>query len=124
MFTDSTLFHKGKEGTLYPSCNKNISGLSVPLVILGDPVYPLLPWLMKPYSNNGHLTSAQKGRIVVEMVDLKEDGVFCLNGLVCLDKTPMIVAACCVLHNKCEVHGVRAGLIILQWILPTQQSCY
>ena len=34
--------------------------VDVPLIIFGDPMYPLLPWLMKPYIE--HPGSSQKDR--------------------------------------------------------------
>lgn len=41
---------KGEEGTLFPR-NMVLYTVSVSTVILGDPIYLLLPWLMKLYPN-------------------------------------------------------------------------
>lgn len=44
----------------------------VSLLILGDPVYPALPWLMKPYEVNAHTTAEQQnfnnGQIITHLV--------------------------------------------------------
>lgn len=37
------VFERGQAGTLMPNCAKVIAGVPVPVVILGDPAYPLLP---------------------------------------------------------------------------------
>ena len=53
VFANSALYVQGQEGTLLPQWNKQIGGKDVPLVVLGDPAYPLLPWLMKAFPDNG-----------------------------------------------------------------------
>ena len=75
--------HKGISGTLFPEWKKKtIAQEEVPLVVCEDPPHPLLPWVMKPYIDNGHLSHDQRGfsyhlsraRVVVE------DAYGCLKG--------------------------------------------
>ena len=60
VFCNSSLYQKGAQGTLFPNWSKVLCGTNVPVVILGDPAYPLLTWLMKAYQDNGNLSSDQK----------------------------------------------------------------
>ena len=43
---NSSIYIKAEAGA-------QISGQSIPLLMFGDPAYPLLPWLKKPYSQSG-----------------------------------------------------------------------
>ena len=113
---------QGQEGTLLPQCNKRIGDKDVPLVLLGDPAYPLLSWLMKAFPDTGQLTQQQRhfnyqlssARVVVEHAYGRLKGRWrCLlkrlDVNVC--DVPQLVAACCVLHNICEIH---AGNILMR----------
>lgn len=65
---------KGHDGKLLPNWTEITGGKSIPLVILGDPAYLLLPWLMKAFPDNGRLSQEQKAfnhrlshaRVVIE----------------------------------------------------------
>ena len=115
VFKNSDLYRKGENGSLDPTTGKIINGVKAPLVVLGDPACPLLPWLMKPYTDNGRLTPAAKpcnyrlsrGRIVVENAfdRLKGQWRYLLKrNDAQVQHIPHVIAACVTLHNICEIH--------------------
>ncbi|XP_048590712.1 protein ANTAGONIST OF LIKE HETEROCHROMATIN PROTEIN 1-like [Nematostella vectensis] len=56
VFSNSSIFTKGQNKTLFPKEQfADIDGVKVPLFITADAAYPLLPWVMKPFSDNGSL---------------------------------------------------------------------
>ena len=116
VFSNSSLYRKGQSNSLFPGVQESIASREVPLVILGDPAYPLLTWLMKAFPNNGRLSQQQKhfnyrlsrARVVVEHCYGRLKGRWrCLLKRLDVDVNyaSKVVAACCVLHNICEIHG-------------------
>ena len=106
VLVNSFLYQQGQAGSLFPDWTKMIAGVEVPLVILGGPAYPLLPWLMKAF---------RRWRCLLKRLDVSVRDV------------PELVSACCVLHNICEVHGesfdegwmeVLGTKVALQTVLP------
>ena len=116
VFSNSSLNKRGQTGVLLPDWKEQFAGKDVRLVILGDPAYPLLSWLMKAFPNNGHLSTEKKRfnyrlskvRAVVQHAYGRLKGRWrCLLKRLDVDvhDVPELVAACCMLHNICEVHG-------------------
>ncbi|CAM5122941.1 unnamed protein product [Natator depressus] len=111
IFRNSGLFQKLQEGTLFPDQKITVGDVEMPICILGDPAYPLMHWLMKPYT--GSLDSSQelfsyrlsKCRMVVECAfgRLKARWRSLLTHLDLSETNiPTVITACCVLHNICE----------------------
>ncbi|KAK3733250.1 hypothetical protein QZH41_011088 [Actinostola sp. cb2023] len=116
ILSNSALYLNGKNGKLFPNWTENISGCDVPITLIGDPAYPLLPWLMRGYQDKGKLTPEQvafnyglsKARMVIEAAFGRLKGRFrCLfnRSDTSLKYLPTKIASCCVLHNLCEVRG-------------------
>ena len=118
ILANSEVYIKGEAGELLPRGTQCINGIDIPVMILGDPAYPLLSWLMKPYSVSG--TFRRKQRHFNYRLSRTCIVVECAFGHLkgrwrCLMKRndsdlmfmPTLVNACCVLHNLCEVHSDR-----------------
>uniref|UniRef100_A0A672HMP7 Protein ANTAGONIST OF LIKE HETEROCHROMATIN PROTEIN 1-like n=2 Tax=Salarias fasciatus TaxID=181472 RepID=A0A672HMP7_SALFA len=116
VLSNSSLYERGQNGTLLPSLQETIQDVDVPLVILGDAAYPLLPWLMKPYQEGRGITAEQtafnhrlsQARMTVERAFGRLKGRWrCLLKRCDCDVffVSDIVLACCILHNFCESHN-------------------
>ena len=115
VLSNSEVFQKGESSTLVPNSLRILAGTPVPVVILGDPAYPLLPWLVKPYSGTGLSAKAKKfntrlsrARVVMECAFGRLKGRWrCLlkRNDVKIDYITTLVTACCILHNICEVYN-------------------
>ena len=112
----SSLYEKAIGENLLPSSSRSIAGESVPLFILGDSAYPLMTWLMKPFPHNSMLSDQQKiynyrtsrARIVVENAYGRLKGRWrrlMKKNEMDVRNIPVVISACCVLHNMCEIHG-------------------
>jgi len=86
--------------------------------IIGDSAYPLLPQLMVPYKDNGHLTAAQRKynlvhastRGIVERAFVQLKGKFRrLRGLECnkICNSLLIIDAAFILHNFVLLHDQK-----------------
>ena len=66
VLVNSSLYQNATSSTLLPNWNRRLCGVDIPLIILGDPAYPLCLWLMKPYIENSN-TSAIKAAMFIQL---------------------------------------------------------
>ena len=115
VFANSSLFKKITSGELLKGESLQVQGQTLQTFLLGDSAYPLLPWLIKPFPFSSSLNSEQKrcnyrlsrARVVVEIAfgRLKARWRRLAKQIdMHVDNVPHIIAACCVLHNMCEIH--------------------
>ena len=128
IFSNSSLNQQFRDGAI-PSFEKVIvqDEPPVPICLLGDPAYPLLPFLMKEFTNGGknqaeaffgfRLSSA---RMVIECAFGRLKARFgCLRREmdINLKELPNIINSCFVLNNFCEerkepINGKRVEAVI------------
>ena len=108
----SGVFREIENGTILTRPVTVINRTNVRPLILGDPAYPLRPWLMTPFPAGGVLTAAQqrfnyrlsKARVIIERAfgKLKSRWRCLLKQLEeSTDRVPQTIITCCILHNIC-----------------------
>ena len=116
VFDNSSLYQKGCRGSLFPDWSQSMGGVSVPLLIIGDPAYPTLPWLLKPYIENARITPQEhafnyrlsRARMVIENAFGRLKGRWrCIlkRADFHISNVSNVIASGVVLHNICECHG-------------------
>lgn len=120
MFANSNINEMLRKGSI-PKCPKIVVDNEdpVPVCILGDPAYPLLPFCMKEFPGGGKTDKEQffgwrlsSARIVIECAFGRLKARFRALQRE-MDITPphlqLVIYACFVLHNFCEIHGENPG---------------
>lgn len=112
---ESSLFSKLMSGDVLQDSIVTIRGNHIRPYIVGDWCYPLLSFLLTPFSPNGSDASGQslldsclmKGRGVIEeaLGLLKGRWQILQNLNVGLRHAPQAIVSCCVLHNICQLAG-------------------
>lgn len=116
IFGNSAINMKLRNGGV-PPCKKVIvdGEQEVPVCLLDDPAYPLLPYLMKEFAKGGNTPQEQffgyrlsSARMVVECAfgRLKARfGILQRPMDLSIDNILTTVHACFILHNFCEMHN-------------------
>ncbi|XP_037954101.1 protein ALP1-like [Teleopsis dalmanni] len=126
VFKESGLYKYSTQ--VIPTYTTDINGLPIPLMIIGDVTYPLLSWLIKPYTDclnpeeesfNYHI---RLGKIFVENVFGRLKGRWrCLLKTMDIDPefVPFVALACLILHNFVERKNER---FLDTWSLDMQNE--
>ncbi len=120
IFANSSINKMLRDGDI-PQCPREIveGEIAVPVCLLGDPAYPLLPFLMKEFASAGTNVKEEyfgwqlsSGRIVIECAfgRLKARfGALRREMDINLYDLTYVILSCFVLHNFCEQQNEDIG---------------
>ena len=115
VLSNSEFYNLGLKSKLFDgNVKERILGVNIGPVILGDPAYPLLEWLMKAFPENVNTPNWQRhfnyrlsrARMTVENTFGRWKGRFRRFSKrvdMVVQSVTYLVAASCILHNICEL---------------------
>lgn len=126
VFTSSQIWLKGQNKNLFPDRNKVICGVDVPIYILAGTSYPLSHWVMRPFltepASKNELVFNEKFTFAYNVCEiafkrLKARWNCLVRGSFNIDVYSSVIAACCILHNICEINK---EVILDHWIIKAE----
>ncbi len=115
VLANSSVFTQGEAGTLFSKRMMPLNDVNMPIVLLGDPAYPLRPWLLKPFSDTGRLSQKEttfnyrlsRARMTIENTFGRCKArwrILLRRTDVDTDRVTNVILACFTLNNICETH--------------------
>ena len=133
IFATSQLNASFRNGTIPPCPKVIVEGeTAVGICILGDPAYPLLPFLIKEYADGGITPhdkffgySLCRARMVIQCAFGRLKARFgALRRAMDINiaELPNVIMACFILHNFCEMHGESVGGDVVKSVMKYDQE--
>ncbi|XP_029651090.1 protein ANTAGONIST OF LIKE HETEROCHROMATIN PROTEIN 1-like [Octopus sinensis] len=141
VFSNSKVYEHGRNSKLFVPKYRQMGDNEMPIVLIGDTQYPLLNWLMVPFEAGSNSNGGSSGRKLTVMQNTFNSRLDNANTVIetsfrrlkgrwqCLlrkqilkiDNAALIVEACCVLHNICELNKEQ---FLEEWLFDYRGSQY